>query len=84
MSASAVVEAMEEEDYNIFNGADPWCRLEDTVFSLSDGILLYSIVTTMRRAATMSLLAISVVTVHWAGELGGRHWQQRCDGGQGA
>jgi hypothetical protein len=33
---------------------------------------------------TMSLLAINVVTVHWAREMGGRHRQQRRDGGQGA
>jgi pseudouridine-5'-phosphate glycosidase len=85
------VEATEEEEYNGCNGADPQCRLDDTLLSMVDGILLRSVVATTAGAAatavgstvtvTMLMSAIDVIAVHWVGGLGGRQRQQRRDRG---
>ena len=75
------VEATEEEEHDGCDGANPRCRLDDTHLSLADVILLRSIVAmtvgaaamVMRcmMTATMSMPAIDVIAVHWAGGLGG-------------
>jgi len=90
--ALVVTEAMEEEDYDGCDGADPRRRLDEAILSLTDGILLRLIVVTTAGAAatavrstataTMSMPAIDVIGIHWVGGLGGRQWQQRHDGGR--
>ena len=90
--ALAVVEAIEEEEYKRCDGANPRRRLDNTLLSLADGILLRSIVMTTAGAAamaagstaigTMPMPLIDVVVVHWAGGLGGRQQQGHRDGGQ--
>ena len=87
--ASVAVEATEEEEYNGCDGANPRRR---PLLSLADEILLRSIGAMTAGAAatavgstetaTMSMLAIDVVAVDWAGGIGGRHWQQRHNGGR--
>ena len=87
-----MTEATEEEDYDGCDGAIPRRRLDEAILSLTDGILLRSIVVTTAGAAatavrstataTMSMPAIDVVAIHWVGGLGGRQWQQRHDGGR--
>jgi hypothetical protein len=82
---------MDEEEYDRCEGANPRRCLDDTLLSLADGILLRSIVTMMAgiavtavgstSTATMSMPAIDVVTVHWAGKLGGRQQQKHHDRG---
>jgi hypothetical protein len=90
--ASVVTEATEEEDYDRCDGVDPRRCLDEAILSLTDGILLRSIVVTTAGAAatavrstataTMSMPAIDVVAIHWVGGLGGRQWQQHHDGGR--
>jgi hypothetical protein len=85
------MEATKEEEYDRCDGADPQRRLDDALLSLADGILLRSIIAmTAGAAATavgstatvkVSMPAIDVCAVHWAGGLGGRQRQQRRDGG---
>jgi len=81
----------EEEDDGC-DGADPRRCLYDALLSLADGILLRSIVATTAGAVamvvgsmatvTMLMPAIDVVTVHWAGGLGGQQRQQRRNRGR--
>ena len=78
---------MEEEEYNGCDGVDPQRRLDKALLSLvADRILL---VTTAGAAATavestaiakMSMHMINAVVIHLAGGLGGKQWQQRCNG----
>jgi len=76
VAVSASTEATEEEEYDGCDGADPRRRLDDTLLSLADGILLRSIVAMTAGATatavgstaitTMSMPAIDFVAVHWA------------------
>jgi hypothetical protein len=87
----AAAEVTEDKEYDGCEGADPRHHLDDSLLSLAEGILLCSIVATTAGAAekavrstataTMSMPAIDVVAVHWAGGLGGQQQQQRRDGG---
>ncbi len=81
LAASPAAEATEEEEYDGCDGANPRRRLDDTLLSLADEILLRSIVAmtagTVATAvgstatATMSMPAIDVVAGDWEGGLGG-------------
>ena len=83
---------MEEEDYDGCDGADPRRRLDESILSLAEGILLRSIVVTVAGAAatavrstattTMSMPTIDVIAVQWVGGLGWRQRQQRYGGGR--
>ena len=71
------MKATEEEEYNECDGANPRRCLDDALLSLAGGILLRLIIVTMADATvtvvgstatvTMSMPAINVVAVHWAG-----------------
>ena len=85
------MEEEEEEDYDGCDGANPRRRLDDALLSLADGILLCLIITTTAGAVakavrsmatvTMSMPAIGVIAVHWAGGLRGQQRQQHRNGG---
>ena len=76
-TASAVTEAMEEEEYNGCDGVDPRHRLDDEILLR----LIVAMALGSTATATILMPLIYVIAVHWEGGLGGRQRQQCFNGG---